>query len=556
MERVAPDDAPLGRGGYLASMRSIRCDAETNDRWSSWACIEPLRPLRRALAAAGRVGGGAHCVGGLSRHRPGWHAVRADGARRLREGVLRDRRPGTTAAGHRARRRGFEGVRAGRGGRCGTARRAPDRGRRRPGVGAAARARDSAIVGDDLFFGSGNFTSEVGFAIQSFTEAAGVRVLDAFPEDPGQGAFDVGADASWIVWMRGADPDRNNGHFGTAWSMAAPFTTDRPRSSRARSARGGDSSPATHPPFDAWFIRRAATVGEAMVYRRTALVASAPLIWYLTVAAAGCGDDGGTGGGGSSGDGGQPGSGGDPGDQGISRPEATCRPRCDAPADCGGPACVDGICEKPSCGSDGDCGEGRVCSPFAGETGVPECVVACTTSADCGDPTRPPYDEDNYACTDGACEWLGCRTDEECAADDGASFPVCRPIGDSAWCFAACTASEDCAADTPGSNDGDNWACIDGACAYLGCHDDMECEETLGPNSPLSAVTGSRCTLARPPRRRARRPEGRVREPTARLAAAGGHGQPASARPEETPRIVACTASARGSLGRRAGGTL
>jgi hypothetical protein len=89
-----------------------------------------------------------------------------------------------------------------------------------------ARFGDSAIVGDDLFFGSGNFTDEGGFAIQSFTEGAGVRVLDAFPDDPEQGAFDVGADASWIVWMRGATPVRDSGLFGSVWSVAAPFTTD------------------------------------------------------------------------------------------------------------------------------------------------------------------------------------------------------------------------------------------------------------------------------------------------------------------------------------------
>jgi hypothetical protein len=48
-----------------------------------------------------------------------------------------------------------------------------------------------------------------------------------------------------------------------------------------------------------------------------------------------------------------------------------------------------------------------------------------------------------------------------------------------AFCVERCVAPSDCAT-SAASVDADNWACEDGACRYLGCLSDAECDATFG----------------------------------------------------------------------------
>ncbi len=52
---------------------------------------------------------------------------------------------------------------------------------------------------------------------------------------------------------------------------------------------------------------------------------------------------------------------------------------------------------------------------------VPETIAAAAASASCDAPADCPYaadddrfDDDNYACEDSLCEWVGCQSDAEC----------------------------------------------------------------------------------------------------------------------------------------------
>ena len=48
------------------------------------------------------------------------------------------------------------------------------------------------------------------------------------------------------------------------------------------------------------------------------------------------------------------------------------------------------------------------------EVTFPVCLQQCDTPADCVIPGSTQYDEDNYACNDSYCEYLGCQNDGEC----------------------------------------------------------------------------------------------------------------------------------------------
>jgi hypothetical protein len=43
-------------------------------------------------------------------------------------------------------------------------------------------------------------------------------------------------------------------------------------------------------------------------------------------------------------------------------------------------------------------------------TPISTCQMACLDAADCAMTTTGAFDADNYACNDGACEWLGCHS--------------------------------------------------------------------------------------------------------------------------------------------------
>lgn len=118
-------------------------------------------------------------------------------------------------------------------------------------------------------------------------------------------------------------------------------------------------------------------------------------------------------------------------------PVRSCRRGCSAAAECGNGspafnednyACVVGACEYRDCGSDQDCsdsmGQGAVCRPSS--DGIRRCTAGCTTPHDCS-AGRADQDDDNYRCELGGCLYLGCLSDEECRIATAPEPSVCRP---------------------------------------------------------------------------------------------------------------------------------
>ena len=168
-----------------------------------------------------------------------------------------------------------------------------------------------------------------------------------------------------------------------------------------------------------------------------------------------------------------------------------CRQVCGGPADCAQAYapwdadnwnCTNGTCAYRGCRSDAECQSvpgmsGYVCHRFDGQT-ISQCVRGCTQAAGCAQ-SYAPWDEDNYACTDGACDYLGCNTDAECQSVPNMETYVCRALQDSVpTCQLGCGVQADCSLGTP-AFDADNYSCQDGLCVYQGCLSDEECEATI-----------------------------------------------------------------------------
>ena len=158
---------------------------------------------------------------------------------------------------------------------------------------------------------------------------------------------------------------------------------------------------------------------------------------------------------------------------------------------------------------DADAGPARDAGGSSTDAGAPPpptplCQRACTAPADCASGTAL-YDATHYACESGACRWLGCRGDPECAAAFGSSRYACRTVSGLSLCVQTCAVAADCA--TSAAFDADNYACDAGACRYLGCNDDAECASTftsdryvcrdvLPPDTGLPIPTAARnCVL-------------------------------------------------------------
>jgi hypothetical protein len=113
------------------------------------------------------------------------------------------------------------------------------------------------------------------------------------------------------------------------------------------------------------------------------------------------------------------------------------------------------------------------------------CKEGCLAVSDCIiSGGGPAFDNDNYSCNAGACDYTGCNSDSECAS----SFPnqnyVCRSVvaGYPAACVKGCQVANDCTIAGAGpAYDADNYACNSGGCSYLGCNSDTECTFS-GPN--------------------------------------------------------------------------
>jgi hypothetical protein len=182
-------------------------------------------------------------------------------------------------------------------------------------------------------------------------------------------------------------------------------------------------------------------------------------------------------------------------DAGGSDPGTTTdgvEPRADAPHETDAPA--DAPADVPAdvppdtateAGPEGDGAGPDACDPAAWTT--PVCVQACTVDADCdtGAPAGGSNDADNFRCLDGACRWQGCQSDQECAIDAAEApwAPAMRCVTYACGvrlCMRSCSVPADCPFGTSGvAYDADNYACDDGLCRYVGCHDDAECATTF-----------------------------------------------------------------------------
>ncbi len=113
---------------------------------------------------------------------------------------------------------------------------------------------------------------------------------------------------------------------------------------------------------------------------------------------------------------------------------------------------------------------------------VGQCVDDCQQPTDCAI-MDPAFNADNWECIAGACKWLGCSGNNEC----NPGF-VCHDPGIGiASCVADCEAPSDCSQNF-GPFITSNYECDAGACVYLGCMDDGECG-AVGPGYVCSSAT-------------------------------------------------------------------
>lgn len=143
--------------------------------------------------------------------------------------------------------------------------------------------------------------------------------------------------------------------------------------------------------------------------------------------------------------------------------------------------CQGGACQYTGCNGDGECtavfGAGWVCR--TGLVGVASCVKACADVAACVVPSSPLYDQDNYSCVGGGCQWDGCNNTNECTSALSDPRYRCDPVPGLGFssCYLTCSGASDCV--SPGAGvafDADNYRCQSGSCQYLGCNSDSECQ--------------------------------------------------------------------------------
>lgn len=134
-----------------------------------------------------------------------------------------------------------------------------------------------------------------------------------------------------------------------------------------------------------------------------------------------------------------------------------------------------------ACGGGGDDSGGGPDAARVADAGAPdavhvaECVRTCGVPADCVPPgATPDRDADNWACDSGACRWLGCKSNAECPTGETCGYFAVAPT-----CWTQCAAPADCAIGATITS-ADNWTCSAGACTWLGCIADDECQAEYG----------------------------------------------------------------------------
>jgi hypothetical protein len=114
---------------------------------------------------------------------------------------------------------------------------------------------------------------------------------------------------------------------------------------------------------------------------------------------------------------------------------------------------------------------------------IPYCQVGCTTASDCTSVENGAFNADNYACSQGACQYTGCGSDAECDetySATGVAY-LCRDTYDigTRFCQQACTVAADCVPAASGWDEA-HYTCLDGACRYDGCTTDELCQARQG----------------------------------------------------------------------------
>jgi hypothetical protein len=176
---------------------------------------------------------------------------------------------------------------------------------------------------------------------------------------------------------------------------------------------------------------------------------------------------------------------------------ATCQATCSTASDCGKAndplydsahfACNSGVCQWQGCRSASECsseahGGKFLCKANGG--GVPSCVPACEKPADCVPPGQSGAlnDASHFACNEGACQWLGCKSSAECASALHTSKVSCEePAGAPArTCVPTCSSPADCVTQGAGLlGDKNHYACVSQRCEWLGCKSTAECTQAL-----------------------------------------------------------------------------
>jgi hypothetical protein len=110
---------------------------------------------------------------------------------------------------------------------------------------------------------------------------------------------------------------------------------------------------------------------------------------------------------------------------------------------------------------------------------IPYCYIGCTSAGDCADIETGAFGSNNYACTNGSCEYTGCGNDDACAETFGATGDtyLCRDVYNTgtAFCQKACGSVAECVPAAPGYEEA-NFSCTEGVCKYEGCTTDNQCE--------------------------------------------------------------------------------
>jgi hypothetical protein len=116
---------------------------------------------------------------------------------------------------------------------------------------------------------------------------------------------------------------------------------------------------------------------------------------------------------------------------------------------------------------------------------TPTCTLSCLDASDCAQADKPLFDANNWACVGNFCVWTGCSSTAECQEAFPETALVCGTYADTPVCVPPCSTPSNCVPDgAVDLFDAENWACTGGACEHLGCLSTEECTGSAhGPDS-------------------------------------------------------------------------